>query len=257
VFAATGVLSELPPSATVQEAPATQARPLVVTGSDFATSVRARLTVSPGTVGPNRFDAKVADYDTGRPIDATGVRLQFSLPGNPDLGTQDLELRERRSGIWTGSSTVLSMFGRWSVDVLVQQASGGVEVPLEVQPKLPDQDITEQPIPGQPTVFSIALPGGAQLQTYVDPGTPGGNAVHFTFFDAAGKELPIEKATASALTPAGATEPLPLDRFSKGHFVANTDLDPGKWLFLIDATGRTGESYSAYFQQTIERGANG
>src|SRR5207342_575244 len=95
---------------------------------------------------------------------------------------------------WTGASTVLSMFGRWSVDVVVQEPSGGVEVPLELTPKLPNQDITSQAIPGQPTVYSIGLPDGAQLQTYVDPGTAGTNAVHFTFFDRNGNEMRITDA---------------------------------------------------------------
>src|SRR5205085_11047816 len=68
VFAVTGVLTELPPSASVAEArgasSAAAQRPLVVTGHDFATSVRVRLTVSPGTVGRNRFSAAGTDFDT-------------------------------------------------------------------------------------------------------------------------------------------------------------------------------------------------
>jgi nitrogen fixation protein FixH len=253
VFAATGVLSELPPAATVSQPPSTlaAARPLVVTGSDFATSVRVRLQVSPGTVGPNRFQARVADYDTGKPVDATEVKLQFSLPGNPDVGTPELDLKGGRGGVWTGSGTVLSMFGRWSVDVVVQEPSGGVEVPLRVQPRLPRQEITTQRQAGQPTLYSIALPNSSQLQTYVDPGKSGTNSVHFTFFGPSGNELPVKSATASALTPNGTTESLQLKRFSAGHFVANTKLDAGNWLFLIDATGRDGSALSGYFRQDI------
>jgi copper transport protein len=252
VFAATGVLSELPP-ANVQAgaAQAVAAHPVVVTGSDFATSVRVRMTVTPGTVGENRFDALIVDYDTRKPVDATSVKLQLSLPGNPDIGTPELALREQRPGVWTGQGTVLSIFGRWSVDMVIQEPSGGVEVPLHVQPRLPTQDITVQVIPGQPTVSSIALPGGAQLQTYVDPGRSGTNSVHFTFFGANGNELPIASAGASALAPDGSTEALTLQRFSAGHFVANTKLDPGRWLFLIDATARAGTPYTGYFQQRI------
>jgi hypothetical protein len=33
--------------------------------------------------------------------------------------------------------------------------------------------------------------------------------------------------------------------------VANTKLDPGRWLFLIDATARAGTPYTGYFQQRI------
>jgi putative copper export protein/nitrogen fixation protein FixH len=254
VFAATGVLSELPPAATVKGnlgPPVVQ--PVVVSGSDFATSVRVRLTVTPGTVGPNRFDARVTDYDTGKPVDASSVRLEFSLPGSPDVAETRLELKEGRPGQWSATGTELSMFGRWAVDVVIQEPSGGVEVHLRVQPRLPDQQVTKQVIPRQPTVYSIALPGTGELQTYIDPGKPGTNGVHFTFFDTSGNELPIADATASALTPGGVTEPLELDRFSKGHFVANTRLGPGSWLFLIDATTRSGQRLSGYFEQRIQR----
>ena len=53
------------------------------------------------------------------------------------------------------------------------------------------------------------------------------------------------------MTPDGSTAPLTLERFSEGHFVANTKLDAGKWLFLVDATARSGDAFSGYFRQTI------
>ena len=169
----------------------------MVTGSDFATSVKVRLTVTPGTVGPEPVRRAWSPTTTpaGRST-PTSVRLRFSLPGNPDIGRRSSTCKERPGGRWTASSTVLSIFGTWSVDVVVQQPSGGVEVPLELTPRsCPTQDITTQAIPGQPTVYSIALPGGSQLQTYVDPGKSGTNAVHFTFFDAAGNEMLDPSAT--------------------------------------------------------------
>ena len=96
---------------------------------------RMRLTVTPGTVGLNRFAAEVVDYDTGRPVNATGVTLTFTLPRNPDIRST---LALRRSGsAWTGSSTVLSMQGRWNVQALVQKRSGGVQVPLTSAPVVP------------------------------------------------------------------------------------------------------------------------
>ncbi|HXJ62204.1 MAG TPA: CopD family protein [Actinomycetota bacterium] len=253
VFAATGVLSELPP-ANVSSAAQTVAAtpPLVVTGQDFAQSVKVRMTVTPGTVGVNAFDARITDFDTGKPVQATSVVLNLSLPGNPSVGNPQLALKETRNGIWSARGTVLSIFGRWQASMVIQQASGGVEVPLEIQPRLPTQTISSpSPPAGQPLVFFITLPDGAQLQTYIDPGKAGTNNVHFTFFGANGNEMPIKTADASALTPSGSTEPLDLRRFSAGHFVATTKLDPGKWLFLIDATARPDTPYTGYFQQTI------
>ena len=258
IFGATGVLSELPPSATVAQAAGggqqQQARTLVVSGHDFATSVRVRLSVSPGSVGPNDFDARVVDYDTGKPVDATAVALQFALPGSPQVGTPEVPLRKARNGHWTGSGTVLSIFGRWSVTVAVQERTAGVEVPLRLTPKLPQETIQRLPAQaGQPTLYQITIPpGGVQLQTYVDPGTPGKNVVHFTFFDTrTGNELPIASVSGTAIRPDGSVASLPLIRFDKGHFVSNETLPRGRWTFLIDATARNGAAVSGWFRQGI------
>jgi copper transport protein len=84
VLVAPAVLSGLPPGSDVQAArQAPGSRSVVVTGSDFATTARVRLTVSPGTVGRNRFQVQVRRYDTASPLPARSVRLEFSLPSNP------------------------------------------------------------------------------------------------------------------------------------------------------------------------------
>jgi hypothetical protein len=168
------------------------------------------------------------------------------------VGTPQLALRETKHQVWTGQGTVLSIFGRWQVSMVIQEPGGGVEVPLSIQPKLPQEDITSpSPPAGQPLVSFIAFPDGSQLQTYIDPAKAGTNNVHFTFFGANGNEMPISSADASALTPGGSTEPLDLKRFSAGHFVATTKLDAGKWLFLIDAAAKGGNAYTGYFRQAI------
>jgi nitrogen fixation protein FixH len=258
ILAATGLLTELAPSASVaaaaQQRQPSAPRPLVVTGHDFATSVRFRLTVTPGTVGPNRFRAQVVDFDTHRPLDARSVQLEFSLPGNPAVGTPTLDLHETGPGTWTGRSTVLSLNGRWDVDAVVQKPAGGVDVPMHLFPRLPAEQVQVQRAAGQPTIYTVSLPGGASLQGYVDPGSPGVNAVHFTFFTTSGREQPIATASASALTPSGRSRHLKLIRFGSGHFVSNHALDPGRWTFLIEATAKRGPAYSAYFSPRIEPG---
>ena len=157
---------------------------VVATGHDFATTVRMRLTVTPGTVGLNRFAADVVDYDTGRPVNATGVTLTFTLPGNPDIGST---LALRRSGsAWTGSSTVLSMQGRWNVKALVQERRGGVQVPLTVQTRLPQEQIQVSPGTGsQPTLYTIQLAGGNSLQGYLDRKGAGPNTAKLGKADSA------------------------------------------------------------------------
>ncbi|MGH2530584.1 MAG: copper resistance protein CopC [Actinomycetota bacterium] len=136
VFGLTGIMAGLvPPS---QEAAAaahasSQAGPVVVTGSDFATTVRVRLVVDPGAPGPNRFEVHVEDYDTGEPVEALRVTLGFSLPEQPGVGGSALELAQSQAGMWTGEGTNLSVAGRWRVGVLIEQAADSLEIPLEVQ----------------------------------------------------------------------------------------------------------------------------
>jgi copper transport protein len=251
IFGVTGVLTQLPPAAQVAAEPAPAPAQVAVTGSDFATSVRVRLTVTPGTVGPNHFEARITDYDTGEPLPARRVSLTFRLPSRPDLGAPSLRLSRTGPGTWMGDGTPLSMPGAWDVSVLIEGPTGSVVVPLEVRTRAPTQRVEVTRVPGQPTLYTIGLPGGVSLQTYVDPGTPGNNVVHFTFFQPSGDEQPMASATATATTPAGHTHDLPLIRFDPGHFVANTRLDEGHWRFDIQATTKDGVPLSASFDHTI------
>src|SRR5439155_6384274 len=253
ILGVTGVLTQLPPPATVAVARRPNvAQQVVVTGHDFATTARVTLIVTPGTVGPNRFEARVTDYDTGKPVPAAGVQLEFSLPGRPEIGPPKLDLDQVAPGVWTGQGAVLSMDGRWDVTVLVQESTGAVTVPLQLQTRLPPEQIQVLPgSSGQPAIYTITLAGGVSLQAYVDPGTVGNDVVHFTFFQANGKEQPIASASAVATPPSGATTDLPLIRFDAGHFVANTTLTAGRWRFQITATTSDGTTYSGYFVQDI------
>ena len=137
---------------------------------------------------------------------------------------------------------------RWGLEwlVSVQEPSGGVEVPLSLQTRLPPEKITVSRAAGQPTLYTIALAGGGSLQTYVDPARAGTtNQVHFTFFQASGNEQPIAKATATGTSPSGASAALSLLRLDSGHFVANEQLVAGGWRFQIQASTADGRTFSA------------
>jgi copper transport protein len=253
VLLVAAVLSELPPASFVEAAGHKTASPSVtVTGSDFATTVRVRLTASPGTVGPDRFTVRVMDYDSGRAISARGVRLEFSLPANPTVASS-LNLTRGAGGTWTGQGTNLSIDGQWDIDVVVQQAATGVDVALRLRTRLPPETVTVSRQPGQPTLYTIALSNGRSLQTYLKQLAPGHAAVHFTFFQGSDREASITSATATAITPGGADQPMNLIRLGTGHFVAFPRLTPGRWTFRIDATTARGGTLSGYFSQTIPR----
>src|SRR6185437_14720599 len=220
VLVVAAVLSGLPPASFVEAAgQKTASLSVTVTGSDFATTARVRLTVSPGTVGPNRFTVHVMAYDSGRPLPARGVRLEFSLPSNPTVASS-LNLARGPAGTWNGQGTNLSIDGQWDVDVLVQQAATAVDVLLRLRTRLPPEHITVSRQPGQPALYTIQLGNGRSLQTYLQQPLPGQGLVHFTFFQASGQEEPITSASATAIRPAGADQPLRLARLASGHFVA-------------------------------------
>jgi copper transport protein len=251
VLVVAAVLSGLPPASFVQAA-GQQAAPssVTVTGSDFATTVRARLTASPGTVGANVFQVQLRHYDSGRPFPARSVGLEFSLPSNPNVASS-LGLTHRAGGTWTGHGTNLSIDGQWSVDVVIQEAATAVDIPLRLRTRLPPEQISVSRAPGQPTLYTIKLGGGLSLQTYLDSAKAGPSTVHFTFFRASGQEEPISSARATAISPSGASQPLKLIRFSSGHFASNMRLTAGRWTFQIGAIPARGQPLSGYFSQTI------
>jgi copper transport protein len=250
IFALTGVLTGLPPAGGMHAAMPSKPERLVVTGHDFATTTRVRLEVSPGTVGPNRFVAWITDYDTHEPVTADRVDVTFALAGNPTVGSR-LPLEHRPDGSWSAQSTAIAIVGDWDVTVLVQEASGSIQVPLLIHPRVPPPRVDVSRQAGQPDLYTITFSTGVQIQSYVDPGAPGINQFHVTAFDASGHELPLASARVDATGPNGPTR-LDMKRFSRGHFIANFELAPGTWAFVLDVASRDGSDLSARFRETFQ-----
>ncbi len=248
VFALTGVLTGLSPQ-PASEPPAP--RPgIVVSGSDFATTMNVTLIVTPGTAGPNDFVVRATDFDSGTPVDATGVSLRFEPVGQAGVGPSTLDLT-RTGTRWRNAGTQLSLDGVWNVTVVVQTATEGTEVPLVLATRLVHQSVTVSTAEGQPDLYTITLHTGEQVQAYNDPGTPGPDELHMTAFGADGNELPLAGVTMTGISPDGTAVPLDARRFSPGHFVSDITLTTGDWTFFISATTRQGENLVASFDQTI------
>jgi copper transport protein len=224
VLLATGLLVNLAPPASVAATPATQPA-LTASGSDFGTTVRVQMTVTPGSAGINDFEVTVADYDTGEPLaDATGVTLRFKPSLVTGVGGSTLRLDANGPGRFSASGGNLSLDGIWNVTAVVAGASGSVEVPLPVATVITGQAIDANAIPDAPTIYTAHLAAGVTLQVYLDPGTAGANELHATFFDSAGNELPVQ--TASILvTPAGQPGVISVPRqLEPGHFVLDLSI---------------------------------
>ena len=133
---------------------------------------------------------------------------------NPNVASS-LNLARATGGTWTGQGTNLSIDGQWDIDVVVQQAATAVDVSLRLRTRLPPERITVSRQPGQQALYTIQLGHGRSLQAYLQQLAPGHGLVHFTFFEASGKEEPITSAKAAAVTPAGADQPLKLTRLAQ------------------------------------------
>jgi copper transport protein len=255
VLLAAALLTQLPPGKFALAAPATRPSPpanVQVQGSDYTTSVRLALTATPGTAGPNTFSAKVIDYDTGQPYPAQRVELRFALRDRPEVSGATLDLAREDDGSWQAKGSQLSIDGRWAITALVQGPGTALTVPLDLRTRTATPRVTVSRAPGQPDLYTIGLPTGGSVQAYLDPGRPGPNTVHFTFFTAAGSEQPIDGAHARMTTPSGKSQTIELQVLSAGHFAGNLNLQPGAASFTIDATPDRGAPISAGFSQQIK-----
>lgn len=253
IFGVTATLTGLPPHPQPAR-PAQAAAPSSVTaeGSDFATTVHAMLTVTPGTPGPNDYDLHVVDFDTGQPLTIDAVSLRFEALGRADLGAPQAALTLDPDGHWVGQGTELSVPGPWTVTALITTGAEATEVPMSFSIEAAGQEISVAVgDPGQPTIVTFTMADGSQLQYYADPGEAGPNQLHLTALDAGGLELSLASA-AIVVTPAGGTpELVDVERFSPGHFVANIPLEAGDWHVDLVATTKDGASLTGAYDQTI------
>ncbi|HLW16087.1 MAG TPA: copper resistance protein CopC [Actinomycetota bacterium] len=249
VLVLTGILSSVAPARAVQAG--APAQNVVVTGNDFGTTVKLQLTATPGTPGQNRFQLKVDDYNTGAPVQAQ-VSLRFSYLGPVQIGQSTLQLQESGGGMYTGSGTNLSLGGVWTVTAVIQRGTASVEVPLTVPTKSAQQVSVNPGPPGQPTVYTVGLSQGRSVQFYIDPGKPGLNEVHATYFDAKGLGLTgLSDYFVLETPPQGQPVGLTFRQLAEGHIVSDANLSSGAYRFDVWAKTKSGELLWSYFEQTI------
>ena len=242
VFVVTGFLATSPPPATAKVTETA----IVVTASDFGTTVRARLTASPGQAGQNRFTVRLTDYDTGDPVAAARVTARFALPAAAGVSPSTLELPSTGPGTFAASGANLTLPGRWRVTLVVERGTDSLELSFDLVTRTPPGLVTVTP--GEPTIYSVALGQGRTVQVYADPEAPGPTELHATFFSATGVEEPVDVATVT--TDGATTTPRQL---GPGHFVADVDATGGAW--PVEVTGVTpgGDYLYAPFTLKIER----
>ncbi|MGH2696843.1 MAG: copper resistance CopC family protein [Actinomycetota bacterium] len=245
---AAAVLATLVPPAQVP-AVARLAAAVTASGSDFATSVRARLEVNPALPGPNRFDLRVTDFDSGEPVSADRVSLAFSYLGGAEIAESRLDLRPVEDDRYRATGSNLSIGGPWEVTALVQRGTSAVEVRLQVATLCEAVEIPGQG--NEPTIYTAEVPDAGSVEGYLIPLGGGRTEIHFTFLDARGQALGVEGEPAMIANRPG-QEPLTLspEFLSRGHFFAIARLGPGDWRFDGAASGE-GTSLAGCFEQTL------
>ncbi len=229
-----------PPPAARASAPAG----IVVSGADFGTTVRVRLSATPGTAGSNVFQVKITDYDTGDAVRASRVSLRFTFLDDPTVGQNTLELK-RDGDVYKGTGLSLSLAGRYSVAVLIERGTASQEINLPLATRC----ITTA-VPGPPTIYTVQLGGGATAQGYVRPVSAGLSEVHVTFFAASGNEQPVDGGLTLRGSSADRSLQLTSRKLSAGHFVADGPLASGLWRFDFSANAG-GRSLRGCFTETI------
>ncbi|MEO8476691.1 MAG: copper resistance protein CopC [Actinomycetota bacterium] len=256
ILGLTATLTGLPPHPPASRPSTPTAAVLTVEGSDFATTVHVALDVGPGAPGPNTYDLRVDDFDSGEPVAADGVTLRFEAIGRPDL-TSSIDLVLGMDGMgsmidhWTGEGTELSVPGPWTVTATITTGSEATEVAMSLSIEPADQQVDVVSQDGLPTIVTFTSPDERKLQYYADPGVAGPNQLHLTAFDGQGQELALADATIIATQAGSAPQVLDTTRFSPGHFVANSTLAPGRWHIDVLATTEDGGVLTGAYDQTI------
>jgi copper transport protein len=249
VVVAAALVNVAPPVASASTATVAAANRLVVTGSDYATTVTTRLTVSPGTAGFNNFTLAVTDYDTGAPVHASAVELEFTQPLRPQLGQSTLTLHRQSNGSFTARGGNLSIAGIWEVVVIIENGDSSTEVHLQVTTIGAAPIVTATRFAGLPTLYSIQLRNGWLAQVYLDPDKAGADEFHVTFFATADETSELQMASATVgMTVAGGTPTILVTRRLDpiGHFVSDATVPAGPTRYDILGTTQTGQSISTF-----------
>jgi copper transport protein len=229
-------------TAAASSTPPAVVSPVILAGSDFGTSLKLLLDVSPGMAGFNTFKATVTDFDTGAPLAAaTGVSLRFTFPGRSDVGSSRLDLPAIAPGVFSATGSNLSLVGAWQVTALVVNGTASVEVDLDLITRTAPATIDVNAVAGLPTIYTVHLSAGRSIQVYLDPGTAGANEVHSTFFDAAGNELPVQTIVMVLGPKGGSAAALDPRQLEPGHFVADTTLATGTYTLSVAGPAPNGD----------------
>jgi copper transport protein len=245
-LAVAAVLGSLAPPAAGRQQPGFD-----VSGTDFATTVRVRLTTASTQPGPNRFVVRAVDYDSGSPVEA-GVSLRFSALDDPDVPPTTLVLRPDRQGAHVGTGSNVAFDGRWRIAALVARGGEVVRVPLEVDVEGPPQFLSVLRVPGRPPAYTVDLTARGAIRVSPRPERPGRSQLRITVYDVVLNERTVDRLVVTARSGDRPTRQLPVRRLSRSTFVADAVLAEGQNRIAVIAGTPDGTRIRGVFDLDVQ-----
>jgi hypothetical protein len=248
ILVLTATLTSFAPPAGIATASAgAPANTVMITGSDFATTIDVTVTVTPAQPGPNLFYADVTAYGTDQTVGADAVTIRLRSVTRPELPASTLALRPDGDR-WVAQALDPSVDGTYRLSVQVRTGASVTEVPLTLITRS-SGTITTAPAPGGDAVAVATFAGGVRLEATSSAASP--TQVHVTAFAADGSELPLRDLVIVASPATGEPERLAVERFTPGHLAATAARAAGTWTLDAVATARDGRTFQCTWQTVV------
>jgi copper transport protein len=235
-LAVAAILGSLPPPAAALRDPSG----LLASGVDFGTTVRVRLTTPSDQPGPNRFVVNVADYDSGQPVRPRRVSLRFTPLDDARVAPTIMDLRAGSDDSFVGSGSNLAFDGRWRITALVEGQADAVEVPMEVETRIPPQFVSIERPSGRPRNYMVQVENAGHIAISPDSERAGPTTVTIICYDVLRDQRPVDDIVVTLRVDDGPAQPQPVTRVSPSTFVSPFAFESGSNRITVVARGRDG-----------------
>jgi hypothetical protein len=247
-LAAAALLGTLPPPASARGVPGISA-----SGVDFGTTLRVSLSAASDQPGPNRFVARIADYDSRKPVHADRVTLRFTPLDDPGLSTTSLVLEPGPDDAYIGSGANLSFDGRWRVTVRVERAGSSVEVPIDVETRSLPQFVSILRVPGHAPEYTVQVTGVGHVRISADPERAGRSTLHVSCVNPIYEAQAVDTLIVTAGAGQGPSRQLSVRALDRSRFLADVDLQPGRNRIAVVARTNYGTRLRAAIEIEVPR----
>jgi hypothetical protein len=225
---------------------------LEASGTDVSGNVRVQLNALSNQPGPNRFTALVKDGKSGNPIQGASVRLLFTPLDDPGVASSSLSLTPAPGGTYVGSGPNMKFDGRWGVRVLITRANGTAEVPLELDPPTPPQQVVIERIAGQAPTFTKLVGPAGFVRISPHPERAGPVQLYVKFYEISTEEPePVRRVVVTTAAGKSGVRQQSVREVGIGSYISDVDLARGSNQIAVIAHGPYGTRLRSVFDLTI------